>query len=201
MESNFEEQLLINQSLLPFPGRDENFSKNYHVSAYAVLDSDLRLGFIIRANPLDLASIILSGNKTTPKRAAELWKTTCFECFIPSTVSEGYLEFNGAPSGDWNWYAFKKYRAGQHAFPIANDDMPEQHFWQQTDNQIAVEWILPRQGIAQGFHSIGEDKVNLKNIGISVVMQTVDATLYWALQHDDIAPDFHLRSSFIYPIS
>jgi hypothetical protein len=46
-----------------------------------------------------------------PRRADELWRTTCFEAFVRDPDG-GYLEFNFAPSRAWAVYRFDGYRSG-----------------------------------------------------------------------------------------
>jgi hypothetical protein len=41
-----------------------------------------------------------------PRRAEELWQTTCFEAFMRVHGAEAYREWNFAPSGVWAAYAF-----------------------------------------------------------------------------------------------
>lgn len=45
-------------------------------------------------------------------RADDLWRTTCFECFLGHADGSGYVEINLSPSGQWNSYHFDDYRAG-----------------------------------------------------------------------------------------
>ncbi|MEL6862619.1 MAG: hypothetical protein AAGL11_12340, partial [Pseudomonadota bacterium] len=44
------------------------------------------------------------------QRRDELWKQTCFELFVRAPNSEGYLEYNFSPGGDWAAYSFQTYR-------------------------------------------------------------------------------------------
>ena len=48
-----------------------------------------------------------------PKRADDLWKTTCFEAFLRVPGAAAYREWNFAPSGEWAAYDFTAYREGR----------------------------------------------------------------------------------------
>src|SRR5947209_6569670 len=45
-------------------------------------------------------------------RTDELWRHTCFEAFVGSSLSVAYYEFNFAPSTQWAAYQFSDYRSG-----------------------------------------------------------------------------------------
>ncbi len=47
-----------------------------------------------------------------PKRASDLWQTTCFEAFLRALGEQGYREWNFAPSTKWAAYDFNTMRAG-----------------------------------------------------------------------------------------
>ena len=193
---------MFNQKLQAFPMMHELHSKSYRITVDAALSAtDLKVHFKLEAaHPKELAKIIFSPTSEAPTRKAELWKGTCFECFIPSQRSEAYLEFNGSPNGNWNWYSFKKYRDNQLEFKLNDDAKPKQSVIIKSESQVESEWTLPLIGIQQGFQSIGENHHEFNFIGITAVMSTTVATLYWALKHDGVKPDFHLRSSFNYPV-
>ena len=48
-----------------------------------------------------------------PRRADDLWKTTCFEAFLRVPGTEADREWNFAPSGEWAAYDFTAYRDGR----------------------------------------------------------------------------------------
>src|SRR5579862_3082725 len=50
-----------------------------------------------------------------PRRADELWRTTCFEAFVRPASAGAYCEFNFAPSTEWAAYGFDSYRSGMQA--------------------------------------------------------------------------------------
>lgn len=193
--------------LKPFPELHESLTKSYRVWAGAVLSThELRLYYKIQAaSERMLSQIIFGSNESSqvqdrnePQRKNELWTSTCFEAFIPSCHSQGYLEFNGSPQGDWNWYSFRSYRQGQVEFQLAQDAQPQQKVFHKTGSQIEMEWGLPWIGVRQGFQSLGENQHEYCGLGLTVVLHTTLGTLYWALSHEGLKPDFHLRKSFIY---
>src|SRR5260221_5889916 len=48
-----------------------------------------------------------------PRRADDLWKTTCFEAFLRDPGGEAYREWNFAPSAEWAAYDFTASRDGR----------------------------------------------------------------------------------------
>jgi len=48
-----------------------------------------------------------------PRRADNLWQTTCFEAFLRVPGAAGYREWNFAPSGEWAAYDFTAHREGR----------------------------------------------------------------------------------------
>jgi hypothetical protein len=45
-------------------------------------------------------------------RTDELWRHTCFEAFVRTSLGPAYYEFNFAPSTQWAAYRFDNYRSG-----------------------------------------------------------------------------------------
>jgi hypothetical protein len=188
--------------LVPFPLLHEAHTRSFRIWVNAeVTYTDLRVRFRLEAaGPKEFSKIILPEPASKPSRQKDLWKETCFECFIPAANSEAYLELNGSPSGHWNLFAFKKYRDRAIEFELGQESLPKQSVVTRTDRQIENEWVIPLTAIRQGFVSVGAKGGEFKKIGITTVLNTSVATTYWALKHDGIKPDFHVGSSFIYPI-
>jgi hypothetical protein len=117
-----------------------------------------------------------------PARADELWRTTCFEAFLKAEGSEGYREWNFAPSGDWAAYDFSTYREGMSAADVAEPyiRIEDNMTWWAVGATIAVpsdcDWLL----------------------GLTAVLEEKDGTKsYWALAHSNRdKPDFHLADCF-----
>ncbi len=178
----------------------ETQARLYKVAAGAfVSTSQIELRYRIEATtPEAFSAIVLPPVAPKPKRKDELWKTTCFEVFIPGADTEAYLEFNGSPSGDWNWYGFQSYRTGMKPIATSARVEPKAVSMSKSEKDLEVTWILPMSGVMQGFGMHGESLQNFDPFGLTVVLHTKDATLYWALNHDGVKPDFHTRASFIY---
>jgi hypothetical protein len=120
---------------------------------------------------------------TEPKRADELWKTTCFEAFLRPLREEGYREWNFAPSGKWAAYDFTSTRTGMREAEAA-------------DPYIRVEdnftwWALGA--------SIAVPADENWELGLSAVLEEKDGTKsYWALAHPNAdKPDFHDPGCFV----
>ena len=113
-----------------------------------------------------------------PRRADELWKTTCFELFVQT--GEGYREYNFAPSGAWAAYAFDAYRAGMRAADLDYDPEIE------TDDlgdTFLLDAVIDLEGEGRfGLSGVVEEKSGTKS--------------FWALAHPPGPPDFHHPACF-----
>jgi hypothetical protein len=184
--------------LKAFPLLHELHTKSYRIWSQVKLGSgELQARFKLEAaHPKEFAKVILAEPNSKPARRPELWKQTCFEIFIPSKNSDAYLEFNGSTSGDWNWYSFRRYREGMTEFSLNAESMPRQRVQSRSDSSLDCEWVLPITGIRQGFLSAGMSALEFDRVGITAVLATSVATTYWAISHEGIKPDFHLRNSW-----
>lgn len=138
----------------------------------------------------NLQEILIPASSDSPKRQDELWRTTCFECFIGIPNEPQYWEFNCSPSGDWNVYHFEDYRhkmkteATLTELPLTLDRVDDRF-------TLSVKINLERL-------ELGDRPLDL---AITAVIQTIDETVtYWALTHKGNRPDFHRRDSFILTI-
>lgn len=129
---------------------------------------------------------------TGPKRADELWRTTCFEAFIKPHGSEAYFELNLSPSGHWAAYRFDDYRSGMRPAAIEGHPDPE---------SLLYDGIWVQEG---SFDLSGEpslDPARIWQIGLSAVIEEEDGTKsYWALDHGAGPPDFHNPACFSYSL-
>ena len=118
-----------------------------------------------------------------PKRANELWKTTCFEAFLRPLGEQGYREWNFAPSGEWAAYDFTSTRIGR------TDAEAADPYIRMEDN---FTWWAVGASIAVSADSNWE-------LGLSVVLEERDGTKsYWALTHlNPEKPDFHDPGCFV----
>ena len=117
-----------------------------------------------------------------PRRANELWKSTCFELFIQPLGSTGYREFNFSPSFEWAAYEFMGHRSGR--TDLATHD-PE------IIISTSGEWFF------LAVEALPELPARSMRVGLSAVIEEVDGTKsYWALAHAPGEPDFHNDACF-----
>lgn len=132
------------------------------------------------------------------RRRDELWKNTCFEIFVGSADHPSYLEMNLSPSGDWNVYAFDKYRT---AMRPASDSHPPLVRFERAQSGDVYEW----HGSLRPTDAGGELRQLLSSPGLvmgatAVLEYKTGEREYWALVHAGQQPDFHLRESFRLPL-
>jgi hypothetical protein len=117
-----------------------------------------------------------------PKRAEDLWQTTCFEAFLRIPGAEPYREWNFAPSGEWAAYDFAGHREGRGDADVAPPyiRLEDNLTWWALGATIAVE--------AQAIWALG----------LSAILEEKDGTKsYWALAHPPgDRPDFHAADCF-----
>jgi hypothetical protein len=186
------------ESLIAFPGLHENTSCLFQVFAGASLSStELNLKFRIVALTREaFSSILLSRPHAQPERMNELWKQTCFESFVAGKTQPNYLEFNGSSRGDWNLYSFQDERIGMQEALLNEGQEPKLISLNSGEKEIEIVWSMSVQVLVENL-SI-ENTSLMDSLGLSVVLQTKDATTYWALRHENTKPDFHKRASFTY---
>lgn len=187
-------------NLTPFPGLHQEHARSYKVAAGAEMQAgSLTLGWKITAvNATALDEIVLAEPEERGVRRDGLWKETCFEAFLPHAGSDAYLEFNGAASGDWNCYSFRTYREGMNPVPVNGASPPRILSMTRSAKEIELRYSLPMAVVKQGFFSLGLGSIDFDAIGLTLVLNCRSATTYWALSHDGVKPDFHLRSSHTY---
>jgi hypothetical protein len=186
--------------LIPFSGLNEEITRNYTIQAGATVSrSQIELRFKIEAKTsATFSEIIFPEPVPHGHRKDELWKSTCFEGFIPSHGTPAYLEFNGASNGDWNWYAFEDYRKEMKPIVLTQRLEPCAVSLSKSNKDLEMCWVLPLAGVAQGLGMHVNTAHVLGPLGLTVVLQTKQAVTYWALAHTGPKPDFHQRASFRY---
>ena len=120
-------------------------------------------------------------------RTDELWRHTCFEAFVGSSLSVSYYEFNFAPSTQWAAYRFSDYRADMR---VATEiDTP----------QITVQ-SNPERYILQASLELGGllfSGGSTLRVGLSAVIEESSGhRSYWAVAHPPGKADFHHSDSF-----
>jgi hypothetical protein len=118
-----------------------------------------------------------------PRRADDLWQTTCFEAFLRPLGKAEYREWNFAPSGEWAAYDFTSHR-----MDIKNAEAADPYI-RIEDN---LTWWALGASIAVPADSNWE-------LGLSAILEEQDGTKsYWALAHPDAEkPDFHDPGCFV----
>jgi hypothetical protein len=119
-------------------------------------------------------------------RKDALWRSTCFELFAKEPVAGGYHEFNFAPGGAWNAYAFSDWREGMRLLEVAEPP----HLTDRRDSLPAryeFEVQLSREALG----------VTLASVSLTTILEESDGTFsYWALAHAPGEPDFHQPTCF-----
>ena len=194
---------------LPLDVQSVGCSINWEHAGRCVLD------FIVGGPPEALAL----PDAAEPVRADELWRTTCFELFLRRPGSEGYLEFNFSPSGQWAAYAFDGYRAGRRNLEIApililgpvsgqaalawETHLLRQGHEAEFARKISKPFDHPAGPVAQFALGVTFDDPGLGDgapwlAGLSAVIEEAQGALsYWALAHPSDKPDFHHPDSFV----
>ncbi len=133
-----------------------------------------------------LESVKIAALSDRPIRQDELWRTTCFECFLGVQSSPQYWEFNLSPAGHWNLYRFEDYRQGMQV-ETAWTTLPFEV--EQSGDRLMLTLALNLDEILSA-----ETKFD---VGITTVIEDQKGGVsYWALTHRGEKPDFHQRDSF-----
>jgi hypothetical protein len=172
--------------LLPHPSYAAAAQVSALYTNVSISGSVLRAEFEYESEKLPL---IIPGlrNGSSPSRADELWKTTCFELFLQPLGKKNYWEVNFSPRGDWNVYSFEDYRAGMGPeFRIATVKL----------EQLESNEKKTRVVFSADFFGLSLRHFELR-IGVTAVLETADgAKTYWAIKHASDKPDFHKPESF-----
>ena len=150
--------------------------------------------------------------RTRAPRGDDLWRHTCFEAFVRVDGEQDYLEFNVAPSGEWNAYRFRGYREGREVAkgaalsrldvdwrrkPLAADERERV----EAVGRDTMERFEPAYFSAKAHLSLPRAlTLSLDRpwrLGLSTVVEERNGRLsYWALAHPRGRPDFHHPDCF-----
>ncbi len=151
---------------------------------------------VLRPKPTELSlSYELTGDMTRvklppaaqPARHDDLWRTTCFEAFVRSSLWKSYYELNFAPSTHWAAYHFSDYR----------QDMTPAEEVRPTD--------IEARASLRGFElDVSLDLVHAElpadepwRLSLAAVIEEIDGNKsFWAWAHPTALPDFHHREAF-----
>lgn len=118
-----------------------------------------------------------------PARRDELWRSSCFECFLKEEAQVAYQEWNFSPSGDWQAYDFIEEREGMNRAEVAEPPY------------IRTEDNLTWWGLGATISIPAEAQYRL---ALSAVLEEESGRRsFWALHHPGPEPDFHHPDCFV----
>lgn len=135
----------------------------------------------------NLSQVELPAAVRAPARKYDLWEQTCFEFFLKRPTQPEYLEFNLAPTGDWNVFYLKDYRNMVGAYPLIAALPLQSH---KTATCFSLQTSVSLQtlkGIGDGDFLKGEWEVGCT----AVIKNKTGHSEYWAIRHLGNQPDFH----------
>jgi hypothetical protein len=125
---------------------------------------------------------------TSPERADELWRHTCFEAFMRPSAGAAYWELNFAPSTQWAAYGFSGYRSGMR---VANEIEAPRVEAQSSVDRYTMQASLDLRGLS------GLPSDAAWRVGLSAVIEETNGNIsYWALAHPPGRADFHHSDCF-----
>ncbi len=125
---------------------------------------------------------------TTPARADELWRHTCFEAFVRASPTGSYYELNLAPSKQWAVYRFTGYRSGMR---VASATSAPDLEVRSDENRFELLASLELGGLPD----LPADASWY--LGLSAVIEETSGRMsYWALAHPPGGADFHHSDCF-----
>jgi hypothetical protein len=145
----------------------------------------LSLNYILTGN---IEGIRFSSRSAQPGRKDELWKATCFECFLAIKDQPTYWEINLSPSGDWNVYRMDAYR---------RVGFREEGAVRHIEVTIAVEAGSFRLRATIDLAPLFRWDEALEASLAAVLLDNDGSETYWALKHAAPQADFHMRETFI----
>jgi hypothetical protein len=167
--------------LLAHPDVPNNGVRRVAAGAEAAGPDLLRFQYVLEADPL---RIRVPPPVTDAGRTDKLWAHTCFEAFVGSPASPGYLELNFSPSGQWAAYRFDAYRQGMTPALEAVPRLVLRRLADALELQAEVQL-----GPGAPLHRL--------RIALSTVVEDREGRLsYWALRHPPGRPDFHHPEGF-----
>lgn len=134
-----------------------------------------------------------SESSESTKRRDELWKSTCFECFVAIPGELSYIEWNFSPDGRWQAYEFQAYRQERTNADVSEPSfevIPVSNKGRLTKDEalrFEIDLELPLRFTSKAL-----------DVSLTAVAQESrdEVPFYWSLQHVGEKPDFHLRSGF-----
>jgi hypothetical protein len=151
-----------------------------------LLESKLDVKYLLKGH---LGDIVISAINPRPQRVHGLWNFTCFELFISKKGSNRYVEWNFSPSHDTDYLFFDSYRV------LAQSQLQPLSFV--FTKNAGAEYVLEAKVDLKRLESFWPGNKNNYELNLAAVLEhATGERSYWALQHPDPQPDFHLRSHF-----
>lgn len=174
--------------LLPHPESAAHPVRQFDATAEYGPDGALRLTWRLTA---DLARLRMPP-ATSPGRADDLWRHTCFEAFVADPHSAGYVELNFSPGGAWAVYGFRGYRDGGIALPLRHEPVA---VWQREPAALGLV-VHFRMDSLPGPPG-PRPPVAVRVAMAAVIEDDAGALSWWALRHQPGNPDFHHPDGFV----
>jgi len=142
----------------------------------------------------DLSAVrIPTGDRN--ERADDLWKHTCFECFLELAVAPSYYEMNFSPSRQWAAYRFEAYREGRSHLQL--EETPEIRVTRDPQRlELAAVVRIPRLPEVPD-RARAHDRLRGRLALAAVIEEHNGRLSYWAARHSPGKPDFHHSAGFI----
>ncbi len=172
------------------------------VAASVVADSEqLTINCLLKT--AQKSRIFLPDPVLDPAFCLDLWKSTCFSCFVSPVGNAAYLEWNIAPNKNWAVFSFHSYRKKTEINAKTVETLQPEIKVDTVETpafELSIDVMLPLKEIKSIWpSSLGKFDV--------AVCATVDERSwqsflgkknlsYWAMAHG-AKPDFHTRTNFL----
>lgn len=174
--------------LLPF--RDDiTFSYNLEAGA-SIDDNEVTFTYLLSG---DFSKVILNDTNCRHERKWDLWEKTCFEAFLKHKDFPWYIEFNFAPTSEWNCFYVKNYRENDGEYNSVTSVKIKGNI--EKDRCVLSASVGLQQ--LQVFRRDDFDSGNI-NLGLTAVIEESAEKQYFAIKHTANDPDFHAIDSFCY---
>ncbi|MBC97086.1 MAG: hypothetical protein CME63_05015 [Halobacteriovoraceae bacterium] len=128
-------------TLLPFNGLPETNINKQEIPSEMKVEATMSWPQLHLDFQLPSSHLSPTADLSLKERRDELWKDTCFECFILSRKGN-YDEWNFNLEGDWQCYQFESYRSPQPPRERKLHTLPEIKR-EKKGNQLFLKLILP----------------------------------------------------------
>ena len=154
--------------------------ENISIEGNLVLrEQKIRLSFVVKG-ALDE---YIFPSKSIPKKANELWKSTCFELFLGNEKEETYYELNFSSSLAWNFYYLSTYRGEVEELTLLNSPKVERF---EAKDEFKILFELSVENV---------EDFELYNVAC-ILLNKEHKRTFWTIKHLNSQPDFHDKASF-----